>query len=89
MIGATRFERAVLEAINLGEARVIARSASKDHLTTIKAEMLRLAAKGAQFGLAGTASSIPRISRALKATGVASSRIKRKADWAMGKSGLD
>ena len=81
--------RQVLDAINLGEARLIARSAGEDHLAIVEAEMLRLAASGAQFVLTGKASSIQRISRALKAAGVASSRIKAKAYWAPGKTGLD
>lgn len=81
--------RQALEAIGLGQARLIARSDSDDHLATVEAEMLRLAANGAQFVLTGKASSIQRVSRALKAAGVASSRIKTKAYWAPGKSGLD
>jgi NADPH-dependent ferric siderophore reductase len=81
--------RQVLEPIGLGQARLIARSTGDDHLATVEAEMLRLAANGAQFVLTGKASSIQRISRALKATGVASSRIKAKAYWAPGKTGLD
>jgi NADPH-dependent ferric siderophore reductase len=81
--------RQVLDAVSLGEARLIARSADDAHLATVEAELLRLAANGAQFVLTGKASSIQRISRALKAAGVASSRIKAKAYWAPGKSGLD
>ncbi|UFW52624.1 MULTISPECIES: siderophore-interacting protein [Bradyrhizobium] len=81
--------RRVLEAISLGEARLIARSADDAHLAAVEAEMLRIAANGARFILTGKASSIQRISRALKAAGVASSRIKAKAYWAPGKTGLD
>jgi len=78
-----------LDAISLGQARLIARSAGEDHLADIEAEMLRLAANGAQFVLTGKASSIQRISRALKTAGVASARIEAKAYWAPGKTGLD
>jgi len=81
--------RRVLDATNLGEARLIARSTGEDHLTTIEAELLRLAANGALFVLTGKASSIQRVSRALKAAGVASARIKAKAYWSPGKTGLD
>lgn len=81
--------RQALESINLGQARLIARSTDEDHLATVEAEMLRLAANGAQFVLTGKASSIQRISRTLKAAGVASSPIKAKAYWAPGKTGLD
>ncbi|MBR0853106.1 siderophore-interacting protein [Bradyrhizobium liaoningense] len=79
----------VLDAINLGAARLIPRSADDAHLAAIEAEMLRLAANGAQFVLTGKASSIQRISRALKTAGVASSRMRTKAYWAPGKTGLD
>lgn len=48
-----------------------------------------IAAKGAQLVLTGKASSIQRVSRALKAAGVASSRMRTKAYWAPGKTGLD
>ncbi|WBL81254.1 siderophore-interacting protein [Bradyrhizobium xenonodulans] len=78
-----------LDAIGLCQARLTARSADDAHLAAIEAEMLRLAANGAQFVLTGKASSIQRISRTLKAGGVASSRIKAKAYWAPGKTGLD
>jgi NADPH-dependent ferric siderophore reductase len=81
--------RQVLEYIGLGQARLIARSTGDDHLAAVDAEMLRLAAGGAQFVLTGKASSIQRVSRALKAAGVASSQIKAKAYWAPGKAGLD
>ncbi|MBW7969733.1 siderophore-interacting protein [Bradyrhizobium sp. BR 10289] len=81
--------RHVLEAIHLNEARLIARNAGDAHLATVEAEFLRLAANGAQFVLTGKASSIQRVSRTLKAAGVASSRIKAKAYWAPGKTGLD
>ena len=81
--------RQALEAVGLGEARLIARSVGDAHLAAVEAEMLRLAAGGAQFVLTGKASSIQRISRALKAAGVASSHIKAKAYWAPGKTGLD
>jgi NADPH-dependent ferric siderophore reductase len=81
--------RRALEAVGLGEARLIARSVGDAHLAAVEAEMLRLAAGGAQFVLTGKVSSIQRVSRALKAAGVASSRIKAKAYWAPGKAGLD
>lgn len=81
--------RQVLDAMSLGEARLVARSSGEDHLANVETEMLRLAANRAQFVLTGKASSIQRVSRALKAAGVASTRIKAKAYWAPGKTGLD
>ena len=81
--------RPVLEAIGLGEATLIERTADDAHLAAAEAEVLRLAASGAHFVLTGKASSIQRISRALKAVGVLSSQVKTKAYWAQGKVGLD
>ncbi len=79
----------VLEAIGLGQATLIERSADDAHLAAAEAEVLRFAASGAHFVLTGKASSIQRVSRALRAAGVASSRVKTKAYWAPGKVGLD
>jgi len=79
----------VLAAIGLGTATAIGRAADDSHLTAIEAELLRLAAGRTDIILTGKASSIQRLSRALKTAGVASSRIKAKAYWAPGKVGLD
>ena len=81
--------RPVLEAIGLSQATLIERTAGETHLAAAEAEALRLAASGAHFILTGKASSIQRVGRALKAAGVVSSRIKAKAYWAQGKTGLD
>ena len=81
--------RPVLEAIGLGQATLLGRIADDAHLAAVETEMLRFAASAAQFVLTGKASSIQRVSRALKAAGVASSRVKTKAYWAPGKIGLD
>ncbi|WP_249139172.1 siderophore-interacting protein [Bradyrhizobium japonicum] len=78
----------VLAAIGLGGATLIARSAEDAHLASVDAELLRFAAS-AHFVLTGKASSIQRISRSLKAAGVARSRMSTKAYWAPGKTGLD
>jgi NADPH-dependent ferric siderophore reductase len=68
---------------------LIERVADDAQLAVAEAEVLPLAASGAHFVLTGKASSIQRVSRALKAAGVASSRVKAKAYWAPGKTGLD
>ena len=81
--------RPVLQAIGLGQAPLIERIANDAHLAAVEAEISRLAASSAHFILTGKASSIQRVSRALKAAGVTSSRIKSKVYWAPGKSGLD
>lgn len=79
--------RAVLETIGLGQAMLIERTPDDAHLAAVKAEVSRPAASSAHFVLTGKASSIQRVSRALKAVGVVSSRMKAKADWAPGKKG--
>ncbi|MEN2976846.1 siderophore-interacting protein (plasmid) [Tistrella bauzanensis] len=81
--------RQVLDATGLGHAMVVGRAVDDTHLAVIEAEILRLAARGAHVVLTGGASSIQRLSRALKAVGVTSSRITAKAYWAPGKVGLD
>jgi ferric-chelate reductase (NADPH) len=81
--------RRVAEAIGLGQATLIERTAGDTHLAAAEAELSRHAASGAHFVLTGKASSIQRVSRALKAAGVVSSRVKAKAYWAPGKIGLD
>lgn len=78
----------VLAAIGLGSSTLIARSAEDAHLAAVEAELLRFSAS-AHFVLTGKASSIQRISRALKAAGVATSRTRTKAYWAPSKTGLD
>ncbi len=81
--------RQVAEAIGLGQTTLIERITGDAHLATAEAELSRLAASGAHFVLTGKASSIQHVSRALKAVGVVSSRVKTKAYWAQGKIGLD
>lgn len=80
--------RRVLDALGLAEARLVPRDGDR-HLAGIEAEMASLAQAGASLVLTGKASSIQRVSRALKAAGIPSSRMKAKAYWAEGKTGLD
>jgi NADPH-dependent ferric siderophore reductase len=84
-----RESRQVLEAIGLGDATVIERTADYAHLARAETELARLAAGGALFILTGEASSIQHLSRVLKAASVGSVRVKAKAYWAPGKTGLD
>jgi ferric-chelate reductase (NADPH) len=79
--------RPVLEAIGLGQATLIERIADDAHLAAAEAEVLRLAASGAHYVLTGKASSIQRVSRALKAAGVVSARVKTKAYGRRARSG--
>ncbi|VIO78560.1 siderophore-interacting protein [Bradyrhizobium ivorense] len=81
--------RLVLQIVELGDAVLIERTAGDAHLADIESHLRPLASDGAQYILAGKATSIQRARQALKAKGVASSRIRAKAYWAPGKSGLD
>jgi NADPH-dependent ferric siderophore reductase len=81
--------RPVLEAIGLGHANLIERRVDDAHLAAAEADLVRFAASGATFVLTGKAASIQRVSRALKAAGVAGARLNAKAYWAPGKTGLD
>ena len=81
--------RLVLARMGLGDARVIGRQAGDTHLAVAEAELARLAARRVCFALTGRAPSIQRMSRALKTIGVPAVRIRAKAHWAPGKTGLD
>jgi NADPH-dependent ferric siderophore reductase len=81
--------RMVLEAIGLSKANVIARVAGDAHIEAAAAEMSSHLSSDAHFVLTGKAQSIQHVSRALKGAGVGSSRIRAKAYWAPGKTGLD
>nr|WP_283950055.1 SIP domain-containing protein [Agrobacterium tumefaciens] len=81
--------RAVLAAIGLGDAIVIERTADDAHLAEAETELARLATDGTHFILTGKATSVQRVNRALKAAGIVSSRVRIKAYWARGKTGLD
>jgi NADPH-dependent ferric siderophore reductase len=59
------------------------------HLEGIERRLPALAAAGATFVLTGKASTIQRLRRVLKDSGVASVRVLTKAYWAPGKTGLD
>ena len=81
--------RPVLEVIGLGSATLIARGTGDAHLGAVAAELSSHSEGGAHFVLTGKAQSIQHVSRALKTAGVGSSRIRAKAYWAPGKTGLD
>jgi len=81
--------RSALQAVGLGDAVLIKRTADDAHLAGIETDLPTLATDTMQFVLAGKASSIQRAKRALKAAGIASSRMRAKAYWAPGKTGLD
>ncbi|MDE1147939.1 MAG: siderophore-interacting protein [Azospirillaceae bacterium] len=81
--------QSVLDAVGLGGAALVERRPDDGHLEAATAALWRFADHGARFVLTGKAQSIQQANRALRAGGVAPSRIKAKAYWAPGKTGLD
>ncbi|MBN9218310.1 MAG: siderophore-interacting protein [Mesorhizobium sp.] len=79
----------VLEEIGLGDANLTARAANDAHLGAVADKVAAHASTGAHFVLTGKAPAIQHVNRALRAAGVGSSRMKTKAYWAPGKTGLD
>lgn len=68
---------------------VISRQAAELHLPELVERMLAHRGDAAQFVLAGRARTLQALQRALRAQGVSPSRIRAKAYWAEGKTGLD
>jgi ferric-chelate reductase (NADPH) len=81
--------RSVLQAIGLGDAAHVERAPDDSHLVDVEEHLSRQAVDYSHFILAGKASSIQRARQILKAAGVAPSRVRAKAYWAPGKTGLD
>jgi NADPH-dependent ferric siderophore reductase len=76
--------RPVLEALGLAGATLVERQPGDAHLGAVEAIL-----EGSNYILTGKAGAIQRLSRTLKARGVAPSAIRAKAYWAPGKRGLD
>lgn len=70
-------------------ATLIRREADDGHIAQLNEAMLGLVEPDTAFVLSGKASSIQRVSRALKGADVATRQIRTKAYWAPGKAGLD
>jgi len=78
-----------LAAVGVRDARLFARSPGHGHLTSA-AQVLREAAAGpCTFVLTGRAASIQQMHRLLKSAGLPSARLRTKAYWAPGKTGMD
>lgn len=81
--------RVALESLAI-EPDVLAQRTEDDrHLTEIAPRLTPLADSGAIFVLAGRAPAIQHASRELKAQGIGTARMRTKAYWAPGKTGLD
>ena len=81
--------REVMGRLNLDAAELFECTENDTHLEGIERRLPALAATGSTFVLTGKASSIQRLRRVLKDSGVPSSRVLTKAYWAPGKTGLD
>ncbi|MFL9924089.1 siderophore-interacting protein [Herbaspirillum lusitanum] len=80
---------AVLARLDLDGVELFERRENDAHLTQIEHRLPALAATQASFILTGRAAFIQRLRSALKSLGVPGSRLKAKAYWAAGKTGLD
>ena len=83
--------RPALTRLGLEDAQLGVRSADDAHLVALEDQMLAIlrAEPSAKIVLSGKASSIQRMSKVLKRSGIDSSRCQAKAYWATGKTGLD
>ncbi len=80
-----------LPARNFGlhSATVIERQSANGHLDTILKKLAGFITDDADFTLTGQASAIRYLHHALKPGGLSASRLRVKAYWAQGKTGLD
>ncbi|WP_198086467.1 siderophore-interacting protein [Variovorax sp. E3] len=88
-VGAIAESRQVLDALGIEPLALMERRTDDSHLAELLSAMVPPMDGSTHYVLTGKASSIRQMSRALKAQGVESRRIKAKAYWATGKTGLD
>jgi NADPH-dependent ferric siderophore reductase len=88
-VGDVEASRSVAAQLDLPNCTVVGRDADGSHLTELESKLSAPADAGATFVLTGKAGTIQRLGRTLKALGVPSRRIRTKAYWAPGKTGLD
>lgn len=81
----------VLARLGLENAHLVERAADDSHMSALEEQMLAAlkAQPSARIVLSGKASSIQRMRKLLKRSGIESSRLQVKAYWALGKTGLD
>jgi ferric-chelate reductase (NADPH) len=77
--------------LGIPNATLLERAEDDAHLNEAETLIARIAAKRApeQFIFSGNARSIQHLTRILKRGGISSSRLKVKAYWSPGKTGLD
>jgi NADPH-dependent ferric siderophore reductase len=79
----------VISHLNLTGAEIYARKAGDAHLQAIASQIGIYAERGAEFVLTGKATSVQSLRQAMKLLNITSTRIKTKAYWSLGKTGLD
>lgn len=79
----------VLRRLGLGGVELFIRSRGDAHLEDMASRLAMLSVAKPTFVLTGRAASIQRLRKALNALGVPASRIRTKAYWAPGKTGMD
>jgi ferric-chelate reductase (NADPH) len=79
----------VLDSLGLGDAAAVERQIDDGHLSDIERRLRKTAEHAAAIVLVGKATSIQRLSRFLKTRGIPAARLRAKAYWAPGKTGLD
>lgn len=90
-VTAPRAAEEALGVLGVVGARLVERREGDAHLQLVEERLAELAREAALRGavLSGKASSIQAVSRRLRALGVERRKIRAKAYWAPGKSGLD
>lgn len=79
----------VLTKLGIAGATVAERRFDESHLPEIEARLVHLASEGATCILTGRAPAIQKVHQSLKRAGIPAGRIRNKAYWAPGKTGLD
>lgn len=88
-VGDIETSRSVAAQLHLQGCTLISRRAEDAHLPEFESKLPGLADAGATFVLTGKAGSIQRVRRILKTLLVPLKRIRTKAHWTPGKTGLD
>lgn len=81
--------RNVVAQLGLGQASLIPRKDDDTHIEAMEAAIPALIAADALFVLTGKASTVQRLRQTLKRHAVPSARVRTKAYWAPGKTGMD
>lgn len=79
----------LLRNFDVDDDNLVQRHADDGHLSAMTERLVGMIGADNEFILTGKSTSIQKMSRALKAAGLTSRRIRAKAYWAPGKTGLD